>query len=387
MKILYFFPLNLMKKNAGNVTRAWAFLDYFKERNFQIDYVYSADFWGTGLLSAEECHDLKEISAVDNIVALHKKPKGVFSLDYWHYKCSKLFYKWFRKKLLPRFVTPFNRKTFDKLLQTNKYECIIISYVYWADLIRNNKYIGDAKLIIDTHDFITSQEQKDINIGLAFNDEIDRLNLFHEVWAVSVEEEYLFAQFCRNQIRYVPITLEDKSDKVYCKEYDLIYVAGDNPHNIRSAKWFFDEVYSKSPISMTICVIGKINTWVPNGKNIIKIPYAEDLSQYYTRAKIAVCPMLTGTGVKVKVIEALSYGIPVVCTRRGVDGLVNKVDNGCFVADGKYDFLEYILLLLNNSQRYFKKVDEAKAYFKENHNKEVISGVFDKVFQSFNENT
>ena len=38
--------------------------------------------------------------------------------------------------------------------------------------------------------------------------------------------------------------------------------------------------------------------------NIHKIDFVEDLDAIYKHSKIAICPMLTGTGLKIKVIEA-----------------------------------------------------------------------------------
>src|SRR3546814_6858906 len=65
-----------------------------------------------------------------------------------------------------------------------------------------------------------------------------------------------------------------------------------------------------------------------------------------------MCPMLGGTGVKVKVVEALSYGLPVVCTRRGVDGLPNKSRNGCLVSDEASQFARNIISLLQDQTLY-----------------------------------
>ena len=77
--------------------------------------------------------------------------------------------------------------------------------------------------------------------------------------------------------------------------------------------------------------------------------------------------MLSGTGIKIKVIEALSYGIPVVTNRRGVDGLVNKKENGCLVSDDPKIFAEEITRLLKDEIFYNQMRDNAISYFKNNH--------------------
>ena len=115
-------------------------------------------------------------------------------------------------------------------------------------------------------------------------------------------------------------------------------MGSNNPHNTNAAKWFFDKVYPLLPDTIKITVVGRVCSAVPEKENIEKIEYAENLSEYYKKSKITICPMLSGTGLKIKVVESLSYGIPIVCNTRGVDGLLNKLNNGCIVTNDPNEF-------------------------------------------------
>ncbi|MGK9126156.1 glycosyltransferase [Olivibacter sp. SA151] len=381
-KVLYFFPQNLMKSNAGNLTRAWTLLNYFRYKKFSVDYVYSADFWSTGTLSHDEIDKLLKNSSVKHVFKLEKKPKSWLSPHYWaKYKFHRLYRDIFKHKELPNFVNPYNKKRVKEILKDNKYDYIVISYAYWADFAKNKELFNGAKLFIDTHDFLTAQEQDVGDIGKMFKEEMRRLDLFDEIWTLSVEERYLFSQFCKSRIRYVPMTLagnytSSKSDKVF----DLIYVAGDSHHNIRAANWFFAEVFPKLADSVSICVIGKIVDFVPDLKEIQKFRFVQDLNDYYVRSRLSVCPMLSGTGVKVKVLEALSNGIPVVCSPRGADGLINKADNGCLIADNAEQFVQHISSVLNDVDLYRELNGQAIRYFKRNHETGVLYSILDDAF-------
>src|SRR3546814_15765273 len=94
-------------------------------------------------------------------------------------------------------------------------------------------------------------------------------------------------------------------DRTAPKKFVVIYVASDNPHNTRAAKWFFDKVYPQLPEQIRLCVIGKISGHIGTYRNVTKISFAEDLDEFYRQSAIAMCPMRGGTGVKVKVVEAL----------------------------------------------------------------------------------
>jgi glycosyltransferase involved in cell wall biosynthesis len=105
------------------------------------------------------------------------------------------------------------------------------------------------------------------------------------------------------------------------------------------------------------------------------------LEPYYGNSKIAICPMLSGTGVKIKVVEALSFGLPVVCNFRGTDGLPNKTNNGCLVTDDPLEFAQNIKTLLSDESLYRQQNNYAKEVFNNNFKTDVVFGLLDEVFE------
>ena len=90
--------------------------------------------------------------------------------------------------------------------------------------------------------------------------------------------------------------------------------------------------------------------------------------------------MLTGTGVKVKVVEALAHGLPVVCTTRGVDGLPNKTLNGCLVTDDAAQFAQNIVDLLTDASFYNQQSARATITFNTGFSTQVVYKQLDKAF-------
>lgn len=349
-------------------------LEAFRRNGISVDYVHSNDIWGNKM-EGNEREALLRSGMVRSVHSVSKKPENIFDLGQWlPYGIRRIGRALTFRRSLPDFATTYSRYLFNKILQDRSYDYIVISYAYWVNLVRKNPYIKDAKLIIDTHDFLTAQEQKrkKFSIGKGFAEEMERLAIFDQIWAISAEEQYLFSQFTTVPVKLLPFCTEDHTSNVSEKNYDVIYVASDNPHNRRAADWFFNEVYPLLSSSFSWCVIGSIHKYVPDLDNVHKLPYVEDLGDYYTRAKLAICPMLSGTGVKIKVIEALAYGLPVVCSPRGVDGLVNKTENGCVVAQSETDFAAAIERLLLMPDHYKRIGEQAASFFKKNHTKEAF---------------
>jgi glycosyltransferase involved in cell wall biosynthesis len=383
-KVLFFMPDNPLKKNAGNRTRAISMLSYFKSRNFEIDFVSE---YFTGKWNETDIKAFEQAGLASNTYVIKKKPSKKNILYYLlFYKLPNFFYQnraWFFPLQFPELVTLRFKRAFKKILKNNDYDYIFINYASWATLVEDNHFTKKSVKVIDTHDFITAQLQKKVNIGQAFKEEVRRISLFDIALAISVEEQYIFSQFCKNKVVLAPMMLEKPQNlhDINEKSFDLIYVASDNVHNQKAANWFFKDVYPLLPTSVRICVIGQINEHLSiKAPNIISVNFAEDLSIYYQNAKVALCPMLTGTGTKIKVVEALSYGLPIVCNARGIDGLINKTDNGCLVSDDPVEFRNNIMQLLTDESEYKKQAENAYTAFRINYEKEYCYKNLDKVF-------
>lgn len=379
--------MNPNERDEGNKMRVYNLLKYFKTRNLQVDFVSIYNHYSKWLNSDLEA--FKATGLVNNIHLLYKKPKKTHLVNYvWQYKIPNLIYTKRQnavKGTISDKTTFFFREQFDDILKDNSYDLVIISYVEWAGLIKNNSYLKNAKTIIDTHDLISSQSQyeKDFDLGKAFGEEIRRLNYFDEVWAISSEEHYLFSQFCRNKVNFVTMMTDEPKIERHDKIFDIIYVASSNQHNQKSSNWFFQQVYPLLSADLKICVIGKISQYIPKEtyKNVHLVEFASDLNEYYAKSRIAICPMLSGTGIKVKVIEALSHALPVVCTERGLDGLPNKSRNGCLASNNPEIFARHIFELLNNESFYEEQRFFSREMFRQHFKTEICYERLDHYLQ------
>lgn len=371
-RVLFFYPENPLLKKQGNNARAFCLLEYFKEQNYQVDFV-SLEQPHKENFTSSHLETLKSKQLIKNgwLLKRNKRSGIKYLLFSLRQKTSKLF----NNK-----ISDFDRVRFGQgnqiatITKDKTYHYVIVSYAYYQELL---KYIniGNAKTIVDTHDFLTAQFQthNKFDIGNYFKAEIEILDSFDNVWSISSEEHYLYSQFLGDKVKLAPHALEDKSsDNNQEKSIDLIYVASDNSHNVKAAHWFFDNVYPLLNKDITITVVGKISQVIPDFTNVIKHTYVEDLSDLYQASKVSICPMITGTGLKIKLVEALSYAIPVVCNERGLDGLLNKTNNGCLVTNSETEFATFIEQLLTDKKMYDKQSQLARDFFKQSFSKQSV---------------
>jgi glycosyltransferase involved in cell wall biosynthesis len=133
-----------------------------------------------------------------------------------------------------------------------------------------------------------------------------------------------------------------------------LFVGSGSFHNYHGLSWFLDEcwprILSVMP-SATLDVCGSVCLRlerVPKGVTLRGV--VDDLRSAYQGASLALVPLQVGSGLKVKLIEALAYGLPVVTTSVGAQGLLDFQPRPFIIADSPADFVEQTLRLLGSPE-------------------------------------
>jgi glycosyltransferase involved in cell wall biosynthesis len=120
--------------------------------------------------------------------------------------------------------------------------------------------------------------------------------------------------------------------------------------------WFLRDIWPRIKSSVhhaTIDIIGphvttEIQRFHGNGVNVFG--WVPEIEPYMHQAQIVVCPLRVGGGVKVKVLEALGAGKPLVSTSVGMQGLGNLAHERIPAALDDEQFVSKCVQLLNNSR-------------------------------------
>ena len=89
--------------------------------------------------------------------------------------------------------------------------------------------------------------------------------------------------------------------------------------------------------------------------------HVEDVREQLSRYAVFVCPILSGSGVRVKLLEAFAAGIPVVSTTVGAEGLASKDGEVCALADDAAAFASKVCALLSDPQAAAEMAARARA--------------------------
>lgn len=281
---------------------------------------------------------------------------------------------------------------FNKIINENQYDFINIPYIGASFLISNANIPANTKTVYTMHDlnFLQKLYRDNISIndlGYFLLEEINFLTLYDKIFCVSSDEKHFIMRFIYDkEIEYIPYSIPEIDLPDVKKDIDLLFIGAENPYNLEAILWFLNEVFPhlRDGINLTICgdVIDMYDfSKMIKNNNINLIKSVDDLNELYSRTKISIVPMLRGTGIKIKTIDAMARGVPVVASILGVDGIEDKRESGCLVAENSNDFIFYINKLLDDNDFYIKTISKIRNYFSKyislNSNSVKLDRIFD----------
>ncbi len=252
----------------------------------------------------------------------------------------------------------------------NAYDLVIISRLSVVpSFIENvNLFYSNAKIIYDTVDLsfsrVSMQASIEKNEELALiaqqlkKIELGSIQRTNATLVVSSYEKKILASLLPNaKIEIVSNihTIKNSSGLSFSKRKDLIFIGSFNHQpNVDAMIWFCNNIMpliQKDMPDIKLKIIGSNppkSIFALKSPNIEVLGYVEDVSSLFTKARIFIAPLRYGAGVKGKIGQAIEYGLPVVSTTLGVEGMHLKNNEHCLVADSESDFSKATIRLYHD---------------------------------------
>jgi len=206
-----------------------------------------------------------------------------------------------------------------------------------------------------------------------------------EVAVFNEDDAKLLKDDCRS-ITVSPFGMPDSAifGNETSKEYNRLLFVGGESHtpNKLGLLWFLDKIYipSNAEIKYPIYIIGN---WTEEIKNryrayskIIFTGKVESIEPWFVDS-IFVNPILTGAGIRTKVLQAFANKIPVLSTRFGAEGcFTESKKNHLALFDNCEEFLELL------TQADFKHIAlEGYSYYNQVFNKEKLLNLRENILR------
>jgi polysaccharide biosynthesis protein PslH len=165
-------------------------------------------------------------------------------------------------------------------------------------------------------------------------------------------------------------------------ENTLLFMGGVYyPPNEEALRYYFSDIHPslKKLISdIKIYVLcGKPPKWISqimaNDNSVIAPGFVVDVREYLNKAKVCITPIKSGSGTRLKVLEYMSMGKPVVSTSKGAEGLDVKNNRNILIADHPDDFLGKIIRLMRNPKEAAMIGKEARRLVEKKYDWKIIT--------------
>ena len=373
MNILYFSPVPFEPVRHGNISTINQYVKHLMAKGHQVYFVYLD----------EACCSISDIAAMSSLVTkLEVIPSNRKVRPHKDANGYDIFDSYYQEPLgeyIAKFCKMYN------------IEAIICTYIWYSKLL---EYVPKNIIkIIDTHDKMTDRHLslKENNIvdemfSCTAEDEAKYLNRADIIWARRDEETEYFNKITHSNkaITITHFEPEKFLHKKYTKLKTIGILASNNQVNYKMVCNFVDALNKKmkcEPIDIQLVITGQVKIMILppkkkplrrlaniyyriiNRKDKIKGKEAhlfykdyinltgpiDDISNFYNNVDLVLIPITFGTGINVKMVEAMAYGVPVLSTECGIKGM--ESDSEYHHCKDIATLLDKVYELYNNPQK------------------------------------
>lgn len=175
----------------------------------------------------------------------------------------------------------------------------------------------------------------------------------------------------------------------FSERHGLLFVGSFlHPPNSDAAVHFVNNIFpliKKDSEDLTLTIVGADpgpEVKALASTDVVVTGWVKDIAPYIERARVFVAPLQYGAGLKGKIGQAMSFGLPTVTTRVGAEGIAVSDDIGLMIADEPVEFAAKVLRLYHDEALWQTLSDQAMSHVQANYSPDVISRrVLDVVLQ------
>lgn len=166
------------------------------------------------------------------------------------------------------------------------------------------------------------------------------------------------------------------------------------PPNADGIRWFLQQVLPiirQHEPGATLTIVGKnpppdFIEMANRFPGVIEVTgYVPDLKPYLTRSAVVVVPVRAGGGMRVRILEAFAYGMPVVTTTVGLEGIEAKPDFEVLVADTPQDFAREVIRVLEDATLRARLSANGRELVERQYDWQVVLKELDRVYEALAE--
>jgi glycosyltransferase involved in cell wall biosynthesis len=162
-----------------------------------------------------------------------------------------------------------------------------------------------------------------------------------------------------------------------------------HPPNRAAAKLLVDKVWPRVAQYLQTCELilaGRgssdfLGALEGRPQRVVALDYVEDLTPLYRECRLFAAPLTEGGGIKIKILEAMARGIPVVTTPIGVEGIVDPAEDAVFVGQPDATFAESMIHALSVPEQARRRAERARRIIEERFSWSAITDTLTSIYE------
>lgn len=270
-----------------------------------------------------------------------------------------------------------------QILSVEPFDAIIIEYIHNSYFL---KYINpDILTFLDIHDIVSKRNEAlsmlkpDHGLFTLPSDiEIELFKYFDYVLAICKPDyDYLISIIGREKTILSPHAPQIIKSPLAAEVKNVSFIGSEYLPNVDAITFFIQNCWPQinEENDLILNVYGKVcgSLQLEEDDSIILKGYVHSLGEIYKNCDIVINPVRFGSGIKIKNLEALAYGKPLITTTHGARGLEAGINKAFLVADNANEMIQALTklrrdkhtrekLILNAFELLEKKFSTHKCY-------------------------
>ena len=190
------------------------------------------------------------------------------------------------------------------------------------------------------------------------NYELSAISKVDGIAAITRKDAAFFRKYCATTTIDIPygVNLEEFHPNYDIQDKPQFYHIGSMNWmpNVEGIRWFIDEcldpVVAKVPEFVFHLAGRNIPDWLKTLKNdhVDVIGEVPDAKEFVANHDVAIVPLLSGSGIRIKIIESMALGKTVITTLVGAEGILYDEDINIIIAENKAKMAEAIRRINEN---------------------------------------
>ena len=209
------------------------------------------------------------------------------------------------------------------------------------------------------------------------------------IFVAKQEDEQFNKDIGQNKAMSVPNGVDTSYRRCGTKDKIIGFLGAMNvAHNSNAVKHFINDIFpsvlNRIPDAVFLVIGGGASEDLMSltSNRVVFTGRVDDVREYLQSCSVFVCPMTFGSGIKTKLLEAMSIGLPVVTTTVGAENIDAINHRDWIVEDDDNLFSEEVINLLENEEDRETLAKNGSRFIRDNFSWEVTQRKFEQLIKS-----